>query len=235
MPPRTVRPFLTACWRNLAALNFEVDPSLLAPHLPASTELDLWRGKALVSLVGFQFLDTRVLGLRVPFHRSFPEVNLRFYVRGPQGRGVVFIREIVPRRAVAVAARLSHGENYATAPIRFYYRSIGDLQNISYGWRWKGRESTISVTCSGEFAVPAEGSEGAFILEHYWGYTRLRNGTARAYRVEHPPWRAWNGRGDCQIDGDALYGPGFGDALNSPPVSAMLSEGSEVSVYRAGK
>jgi len=101
-----VRPFLTASWRDLAIINFEVDPALIAPHVPAGTELDLWRGKALLSLVGFRFLDTRVLGLSVPFHTSFDEVNLRFYVRGAEGRGVVFIKEIVPKRAVVGVAKL---------------------------------------------------------------------------------------------------------------------------------
>ena len=109
------RPFLTAEWRELAVLNFEIDPALLKPWMPQSTELDLWNGTALVSLVGFQFLDTRVLEAAIPFHRNFDEVNLRFYVQGSEGRGVVFIREFVPRPAISLIANSLYGEHYATA------------------------------------------------------------------------------------------------------------------------
>jgi hypothetical protein len=98
-------------------LNFEIDRAVLAPLLPRSCELDLWNGAALISLVGFQFLDTRVLGRAIPLHRNFDEVNLRFYVIGPQGRGVVFIREVVPKRAIALIANTLYGENYLALPM----------------------------------------------------------------------------------------------------------------------
>lgn len=75
--------FLTAEWRHLAMLNFEIDPAAVRPLVPAGTELDDWRGRTFVSLVGFMFLNTRVLGVGVPRHRDFEEVNLRFYVRRP--------------------------------------------------------------------------------------------------------------------------------------------------------
>ena len=77
--------FLTARWVHLAMLNYEVDPAVLAPWVPAGTELDPWEGRYLASVVGFQFLDTRLLGIPVPFHRDFEEVNLRFYVRRTVG------------------------------------------------------------------------------------------------------------------------------------------------------
>ena len=104
------RIFLKAEWRYLAMLNYEVDPALVAAYVPPGTELDRFDGKAFISLVGFLFLNTKILGISVPFHRNFDEVNLRFYVRrsvdGVVKRGVVFIREIVPRRAIAAVARL---------------------------------------------------------------------------------------------------------------------------------
>src|ERR1700694_5344735 len=91
--------FLRAEWRNLAMLNYEVEPALLARFVPNGTELDRWNGKVFVSLVGFCFLKTEICRISIPFHRNFDEVNLRFYVRRREGneirRGVVFIREIV--------------------------------------------------------------------------------------------------------------------------------------------
>ena len=100
--PRMPTPFLTAEWRSLAMLNYEIDPAALAPFVPAGTELDQWQGKTYVSMVGFMFLNTRVMGISIPFHANFEEVNLRFYVRrqAPDGtrRGVVFIKETRPPR-----------------------------------------------------------------------------------------------------------------------------------------
>src|SRR5260370_36231457 len=148
-------PFLTASWRDLAIINFEVAPALTAPHVTAGTELDLWRGKALLSLVGFRFLDTRVLGLSVPFHTSFDEVNLRFYVRGAEGRGVVFIKEIVPKRAVAGVANLLYGENYVTAPME---HRIEPGRRVSYSWRWRGRRNFIAIESADDPRMPAQDS-----------------------------------------------------------------------------
>ena len=68
--------FLTAEWRYLAMLNYVVNPKVLAPFVPAGTELDSWAGKNFVSVVGFRFLNTRVLRIPLPFHRHFEEVNL---------------------------------------------------------------------------------------------------------------------------------------------------------------
>src|SRR5271167_2804911 len=114
-------PFLTAEWRSLVMLNYEIDPAVLQRFVPAGTELDQWQGKTFVSMVGFLFLKTRVMGISVPFHSNFEEVNLRFYVRRftDEGwlRGVVFIKELVPRRAIAWTARVFYNENYVAVPM----------------------------------------------------------------------------------------------------------------------
>ena len=115
-----MQPFLTANWRYLAILNYTVDPRLLAPFVPLGTEIDFENGETFLSVVGFLFLDTRLLGLPIPLYRDFEEVNLRFYVRRKSAdtwrRGVVFIRELVPRRAIALIARACYGENYLAGP-----------------------------------------------------------------------------------------------------------------------
>ena len=77
--------FLTAEWRYLAMLNYEIEPAVLAPFVPQGTELDSFDGKTFVSIVAFLFLDTRIGGIPIPFHRNFEEVNLRFYVRRKSG------------------------------------------------------------------------------------------------------------------------------------------------------
>ena len=123
--------FLTAEWNWLAMLNYEVAPEILAPSVPAGTELDTWQGKHLVSMVGFLFQKTRVRGIPIPFHRNFEEVNLRFYVRrkvaGEWRRGVVFIKELVPHFAIAWVARTFYNENYVTLPMSHRIENVGEL------------------------------------------------------------------------------------------------------------
>ena len=117
-----MQPFLTANWRYLAMLNYTVDPGLLTPLIPLATEIDFENGDTFLSVVGFLFLDTRLLGLQIPLHRDFEEVNLRFCVRRKSAdtwrRGVVFIRELVPRHAIALIARACYGENYLAVPMK---------------------------------------------------------------------------------------------------------------------
>ena len=229
--------FLTAEWRDVALLNYEVDPALLLPFVPSGTELDLWNGRAFVSLVGFRFLKTRVFGVPVPFHRDFDEVNLRFYVRRHEGneirRGVTFIREIVPRLAVATIARALYNERYVALPVSHRIDVKGHMMNAEYAWQLGREWNTINVTVSGDPILPGEGSEEQFIAEHYWGYTAQRDGGTLEYRVDHPSWRVWSSH-DAKFDGNVeeLYGPELAATVKRLPTSAFLAEGSAVTVYR---
>jgi uncharacterized protein YqjF (DUF2071 family) len=234
------RAFVTAQWRFLAMLNFEISPALLAPYRPAGTELDDFEGRTFVSVVGFRFIDTRVLGVAVPFHRDFEEVNFRFYVRraGTEGwrRGVVFIRELVPRRAIAWVARARYNEPYRALAMRHRVdmeaAARGGPGLVRYQWRDRGRWDGIEAETRGLPAQPAPGSEAEFITEHYWGYTAQRGGGTREYRVEHSRWPVWPvTRAALECDVAGLYGPEFVDALSGAPHSAFVAVGSEVSVY----
>lgn len=236
-----MRPFLTASWRHLAMLNYEVPAALLRPLVPTGTELDDFDGTLLATLVGFRFLDTRVLGIPVPGYRDFDEVNLRFYVRrrGEDGvwrRGVVFVRELVPRWAIALVARWCYNEPYSAVPMRHELVLDGAAEGVpgraAYAWRLGGRWHRLEVATAASPTVPRAGSEAAFVTEHYWGYTAQRDGGCKEYQVTHPPWRVWDGAGsalDCDVR--AVYGAGFAECLAPPARSAFLAEGSEVAVY----
>jgi uncharacterized protein YqjF (DUF2071 family) len=238
----TPRVFLTAAWRSLLVLNYEVDRRLLDPWVPAGTELDLWQDRALVSVVGFRFLGTRLLGWPIPFHRDFDEVNLRFYVRrwhhGAWRRGVVFIREVVPKLAVACVANWVYHEHYVRRTMRHEVvlpQTSNDVGRVSYGVQEADRWLTLSVTITGDAQPLIAGSEAEFILEHYWGYTRQPDGSTQEYQVEHPSWRVWS-TNNARFEGDAtnLYGADFARLLRSPPCSSFVAEGSAVTV-RAGR
>jgi hypothetical protein len=220
-------------------INFRVDPALLQPHVPAGTELDFCDGHALVSVVGFRFLNTRVRGFAMPFHRNFDEVNLRMYVRRDERceirRGVTFIRELVPRHAIAAVARAIYNEPYVRVPMSSDVRIDGGrVQSATYRWQTSrgGGELRAEVRTE-RFAVPPEESEACFVTEHYWGYTRQRDGSTIEYEVQHPKWTVCPAT-TAHIRGDTalLYDSGFADVLDGEPCSAWLAEGSEVTVFK---
>ena len=222
-------------------LNYEIDPKVLAAFVPAGTELDPWAQKHLVSVVGFLFLNTRVRGVRLPFHTNFEEVNLRFYVRRRASdgwrRGVVFIRELVPRLAVAAAARWLYNENYSAVRMGHSLEAAEGSPNapesVSYWWIFRGRRNEIDVTASGESRTIEPGTEEEFIAEHSWGYSAQPDGGTMEYRVEHPRWSVRSvTEGRLDVDVSGLYGRLFEKFLRDPPSSAFLASGSEVAVYR---
>src|SRR5882762_5148952 len=190
-----LKPFLTANWRYLAMLNFAVDSKILAPHVPAGTELDFHNDKTYLTVVGFLFYHTIVCGLPIPRHRNFEEVNLRFYVRKKSTdtwrRGVVFIREFVHKRAIATIARTFYGEPYLAVPMKHQIDHVDLKLSVEYSWRRGNKWESLKMSASGEPQAIAAGSHPEFITEHYWGYTRVRAG-CNEYRVEHPRWKIWN-------------------------------------------
>jgi uncharacterized protein YqjF (DUF2071 family) len=232
--------FLSAEWRLLVMLNYVVDPTLLRPFVPRGTEVDSFEGSTFLSLVGFRFLKTRVRGLAIPFHSNFDEVNLRFYVRreyqGEVRRGVVFIREIVPRRAIAAIARKLYNENYIALPMAHEIQAQDGRLAVSYRWRVHTGWAGLKLEVAGEPQPLRDGSEEQFISEHYWGYAAQLDGSTIEYRVEHPSWNVWRAR-QAEFFGnvEALYGSGFAEVLRGQPSSAFLAEGSPIKVMRGTK
>lgn len=233
--------FLTAEWRNLAMINYEIDPAILQPLVPRGTELDSWHGKTFVSEVGFMFLNTRVAGMAIPFHRNFEEINLRFYVRrkAEDGwrRGVVFVKEIVPRLAIASVARIVYNENYVAR--RMWHgtdlseASFTKTGVVEYGWMEKTGRNFLRVRATGKAEPLIAGSEEEFITEHYWGYAAQRDGGTVEYQVEHPSWNVWQvseAEFDCDIE--RVYGARFVEAMSIKPSSAFIADGSPIIVRK---
>jgi uncharacterized protein YqjF (DUF2071 family) len=232
--------FLTAEWRYLAMLNYRVSPSLLFPLVPPGTELDLWNGTAYISVVGFKFQRTRIFGVPIPFHINFEEVNLRFYVRrevnGEVRRGVTFIRELVPRAAIAGVARVAYNEPYVALSMRHHIRESGTSDapvHVEYQWARLNGWAGLRLTTEGRKQVLRANSEEEFITQHYWGYTRQKDGSSIEYEVRHPHWNVWKAQ-SASIDSKAIdaFPPQFSEALSRAPDSALLADGSPVTVHR---
>ena len=241
----TPRPFLTAQWRRLAIVSYALDPALLAPLVPAGLEPDTRDSRAFVSLVAFDFLDTRVLGVRWPGLTNFPEVNLRFYVRetavaatasaaDEPRRGVCFVKELVPSRLIALVARAVYNEPYERAAMRSSVTTADGTITVGHAWRLRGGHA-LTVRAQAATVTPAADSAEHWFKEHEWGYGRARSGRTLVYRVEHPVWAVHPGTSaDVRVDFAGLYGQRWAWLNGATPASVVLAVGSGVSVFPAG-
>lgn len=232
--------FLKAEWRKLLMVNYEINPDVLRPYVPMGTELDTWQGRHYVSLVGFLFLNTRLLGIPIPFHRNFEEVNLRFYVKHQAGdtwkRGVVFIKEIVPKPALSWVANTVYREHYITCPMHHRIQTEQDKLHVDYFWKYRGQEQSMQAIASTSSQSIAPGSEEEFITEHYWGYSRASPQKTFEYEVTHPTWEHYPvSNYTVQVDFDKVYGPDFTFLNKATPQSVLLAEGSLITVENKRK
>jgi uncharacterized protein len=228
--------FLTAKWQDLVMANYKVDQSLLTGFLPKHTTLDLHEGDCYVSLVAFKFLDTKVLGIPVPFHTNFEEVNLRFYVKREMKdevrRGVVFVKEIVPKAAISFVAKTIYGEPYETWQMS-NKKSDGEL---GYFWSKDKVKNRVNIEYKENLGIPPAGSHREFIIEHYWGYTKRNANRTDEYKVEHPKWEVFNvNYAEIEVDFGKTYGERFGFLTEQEPNTIFLAKGSEVAVYKGEK
>ncbi len=227
--------FLSARWENLIMANYEVNPDVLKPYLPKGVELDFYKNKSYVSLVGFMFKRTSLFNIPIPFLGTFEEINLRFYVKRVEGdiikRGVVFINETVPYKLVAWLANKLYKEHYIAIPTKNLIETTNLSRNIKYEWKINNRWNHIAVNTAKENEEMLPGSIEEFIFEHYYGYTKINCQLSQEYKVNHPRWRV-NTVIDNSIycDFTSMYGKDFSILNHQKPDSVIVAEGSKVTV-----
>ena len=229
-------PFLTARWSHLVNVTWRVPPELLLPHVPDGVELDVQDGEAFVSLVAFDFLDTRVGGIPWPGYRNFPELNLRFYVKHAGERGVVFLKEYVPRRLVAWMANGLYNEPYYYAPMRSEVVEDGESVRYTLGINVGGREHTVTAVGAKPAVRESQDSLAHYFKEHTWGFGRQHSGRTQRYEVQHAEWDTWPVTSlELDVDFVALYGPQWAILQDRSPYLTLFAVGSGVAVYPAGR
>ncbi|HEX5005084.1 MAG TPA: DUF2071 domain-containing protein [Gemmatimonadales bacterium] len=234
--PERRRPALTARWSNLALLTYDVDASLLGPWLAGDVEPDLVDGRALMSLIAFDFVDTRVRGRRIPGFVDFPEINFRTYVRQGDRRGVVAIRELVPSPLAAAIGRLRFNEPFRSAPMESRTASMGDELVVEHRWRWEQRRYFLRITADQASTGGAADAAAHNLLGRRWAYGRSRRGEPIVVRVEHPEWALRRVRTlDFDVDFGALYGPEWSVLNGRQPIATHLAVGSAVSIFPPGR
>jgi len=230
--------FLTAEWRKLVMFNYAIDPAILQPLVPPHTQLDFWNNTCYISLVGFMFKNTRVKGIKIPFHINFEEINLRFYVKynDPEmgvKRGVVFINEIVPKRMISFVANTLYREHYLTLPMRHTEKLENNLLHIGYGLKKNKEWFDVNVIAKNNPEELVENSETEFITEHFWGYAKWNNQSTNEYEVGHPRWNTYTViEHTTNFDFGLIYGNQFSFLNSSKPISVYLAEGSEIFVNK---
>jgi len=227
--------FLKAEWNNLALINYEIDPQLLEKYVPKGTEIDLWKGKCFISCIGFLFEDVRVLGLRIPFHSDFEEVNLRFYVRrlenGVWKRGAVFISEIVPKLAISFVANTFYNEQYRTFPMKHLLTENENARVFHYQWKVKNHWNSILIETAKNSTEIEIDSEAEFITEHYFGYSKVDENNTIEYQVTHPRWKQYEViSNQSKIDFQGVYGDEFAFLKELEPNSVFLAVGSKITI-----
>lgn len=229
--------FLSAAWRNLIMANYVIDPKILQPYLPCKTELDTFNDEHYVSLVAFLFQNVKVRGIAFPFHTNFEEVNLRFYVRYKEDniwkRGVVFMKEIVPKRMISFIANTLYGENYVTLKTNHEWTQTKDELHVKYNWKIGNEWNHLNCVAEKNPEPIIENSPEEFITEHYWGYTFISKTCTGVYEVQHPKWRIHKVKSyDIFCSVQELYGEAFAETLKQKPASVFLAEGSDIKVLQ---
>jgi uncharacterized protein len=185
--------FLKANWKNIVMANYALEPNILKPYIPKGVELDLYNGKAYVSLVGFMFKNTKLFNVPIPYLGTFEEINLRFYVLRKEGnkikRGVVFINETIPYKLVAWMANKLYKEHYTTIPTKHAITITENKKEIIYQWLKDNKWNSMQLETTTSNETMKDGSFEQFIFEHYYGYTKINENATEEYRLQHPSWK----------------------------------------------
>lgn len=227
--------FLKANWENIIMANYAVEPEILEAYLPKGVALDFYNNNAYVSLVGFMFKKTKLFNIPIPWLGTFEEINLRFYVIRKEGntikRGVVFVNETIPYKAVAWMANNLYKEHYTAIPTRHFWKIENEIKDIKYEWKINNGWNNIGVKALTKSEAMTDGSFEAFIFEHYYGYTKIDGNATEEYKIKHPSWKinkVINAKINCNFS--KMYGAPFEYLGNVEPESVFIAEGSPIEV-----
>jgi uncharacterized protein len=227
--------FLKANWEHIIMANYAVPTAVLEPYLPKGVALDLYNGAAYVSLVGFMFKHTKLFNIPIPWLGTFEEINLRFYVTRKEGnivkRGVVFVNETIPYKAVAWVANKLYKEHYTAIPTRHQFEIKDTIRKIKYAWKIENKWNDLSVESSSIATPMLPNSFESFIFEHYYGYTKIDANHTEEYKIAHPSWNVYDIKKIAiNCDFKTMYGSAFAFLNHATPASVFMAEGSAVEV-----
>ena len=224
-------------WEHLTFLHWNYDPATIQAMLPEGLTVDDYDGKAWVALTPFEIKHLRLPFMRpVPWISSFPETNVRTYVRDPQGYpGVWFFSLDADRLAAVVGARTGYRLPYQWAQMRV--RLNGDT--VEYRSRRNGlladrpAHADIAIAIKEPYA-PEELTDFDHFLTARWRLYTTFNDHLGYAQVDHEPWpfrRAEVVRLDSDLvtaaglplpqgDPHVLYSPGVDVRVAAPSLAS---------------
>ncbi|MCC6864869.1 MAG: DUF2071 domain-containing protein [Ignavibacteria bacterium] len=225
--------FLTARWQDLILITYDVDPKILLPLCPAGLEPDTINGRGFISLVAFDFMDTKVKGIKFPFHVNFPEINLRFYVKDNERRGVVFIKEFVPKQIIPLIANTFYNENYKAITMTSDVDKNGQIK-IHHKIKINGKFYEIKAEADNDPVIPEDNLVENFFKEQEWGFGKTKDGQTLIYRVQHPVWKIYpNAKVEHNFEFNLIYGKEWSLLNDKKPYNVTIARGSNVKLFSA--
>jgi uncharacterized protein len=223
-PPELPGPTLLGQgWRDLTFLHWRVDPSRVAPLLPAGTVPDVLDGSTWVGLIPFRLVGAHVgTGPALPYVGTFPETNVRFYSLDGAGRhGVVFGSLDAARLLFVLGARVALGLNYTWSRMRV--ERSGSVIRYTSRRRWpapRGARSDVRVHVSPEVVDDPL----ANFLTARWGLHTRHLGRTFFLPNTHARWPLLRAR-LVSLDDALLAASGFADLASRAPDSVLYSAG----------
>lgn len=220
--------FMTGNWEDLIISTFEVNSEILEKYLPNGIELDLYQGKALISMVAFTFSKVKFFGVKVPFHQQFGEINFRFYVKSivDGTKGVVFIKEYAPKPIIALVANGVYNEP-------FFYKNIGRqkeiLENV-ISMQYNFPNGKVKAIAKNETKELEENSLEHFIVDRYIAFVKSRNTKTYQYQINHKPWEIYKSS-SIEIDKNSLLLLPS-EFKNGKLIASYFVDGSKISVEK---
>lgn len=223
----TRRAIMTQHWNRVAFLHWAYDPDVVRRRLPDGLEVDTHDGAAWVGIVAFEMERIAPIGLPpIPGLGTFPETNVRTYVRGPDGTPGVWFDSLDASRAIPVLiARTAYRLPY------FWSRMSVDGHNsrMVYSGRRRrpgprGAGGRIVVEVGKHVVEPTSLEE--FLTARWRLFTSTRRGL-RTAEVTHPPWPLFRAT-PLVVEPGLVEAAGY-SRPTGPPV-ALYSPGVEVAV-----
>jgi len=229
--PMPAAPWLmTQSWHNLLFAHWRVEPSRLRKVVPPAFALDLFDGEAWLGVVPFYMTNVGLRGTpSVPYVSSFPEVNVRTYVRVADRPGVYFFSLDAARWLAVAAARTFLNLPYFLATMTVDDDGSGGVVYQS------ARDGQAAAVFRAEYAPvgqPSTASRGSleyFLTERYCLYNLTRRGTPYRLEIHHPPWSLHTAQADIQTNTMAVA---FDVGVSGPPAALHFARRQDAIAWR---
>jgi uncharacterized protein len=224
---------MTQRWNDLLFAHWPVPAAQVAALLPEGLQVDTFQGSAWLGVVPFWMDRIKIRGVPpVPGARSFPELNLRTYVRDQttRSKGVYFLSLDASNLLAVAAARMFYNLPYYWAEMRldqrserefaFYSRRHWTSEPVIFKARYRGLGPTRKL------AESRSGTLEYFLTERYCLFTRNRAGQVVRANLHHVPWPLEEAEAEIECNGlaDAI-------GIELPSEQPVLHYSRRLAVY----